>query len=198
MKKFFVLALLVSFIIVVSGCTRVLNPNIGNAGNEISYRYFPLVEDIYMVSQIVGQQASDDWYFNVYYKQLTEDIIKLPALYQMINHFGISKERLVRENENYIGALYHLDDYIINALYQEEALMMELLKHPLALYFDGEIYTYYEMRGNLIEAVQNIPSDVKAEYFALIEAKSETDETLRELKENIDAFWQSYETGIYP
>jgi len=116
----------------------------------------------------------------------------------MINAFGISKDDLIRENEKHIGKSGHLDEYVIDALYQEEALMMYLLRHPLALYFDGEIYTYYEMRGNLLEAVQNIPSDVKAEYFALIEAKSEADETLKELKDNIDAFWQSYETGIYP
>ena len=180
----------------------VYNPDMSGGdiggGNDISYRYFPIAENTYVATQVVGQEAADDWYVNYYLSQPPLEAIALPALYQMINAFGISKDDLIRENENHIGSPNHLYEYVIDALYQEEALMMYLLRHPLALYFDGEIYTYYEMRGNLLEAVQNIPSDVKAEYFALIEAKSEADETLKELKDNIDAFWQSYETGIYP
>ena len=185
----------------------VYNPNIGGGGTEVSYRYFPIAEDIYVASQIVGQEAGNDWYVDVYLSKQPEEAIALPALYQMISYFGISKEELVRENENHIGSTNHLDEYVIDALYREEALMMYLLRHPLALYFDGEIYTYYQMRGSITISVfdfmtpdplDHIPADVKDEYFTIIEERCEADETLRELKENIDAFWQSFETEVFP
>ena len=181
------------------------NPNIGGGGNDISHRFFPTAENIYVASQIVGQDAGENWYVDVYLSMPPEEAIALPALYQMIIAFGISKEELIRENENHIGTPNHLDEYVINALYKEEALMMYLLRHPLALFFDGEIYTYYQMRGSLVvsdvfitEPLDHIPADVKDEYFALVEARSEADETLRELKESIDAFWQGFETEIHP
>ena len=184
----------------------VYNPNIGGV-NEISYRYFPIAENIYVASQIVGHETSEDWYVNVYLSLSPEEAIQLPTLYQMINAFGISKNDLIRENENYIGSSNHLDEYVIDALYQEEALMMYLLRHPLALYFDGEIYTYYQMRGSIVVSIfdfmtpdplDHIPADVKDEYFAIAEERSNADERLRELKENTDAFWQSFETGVFP
>jgi len=180
----------------------VYNPDMSGGdiggGNDISYRYFPIAENTYVATQVVGQEAADDWYVNYYLSQPPLEAIALPALYQMINAFGINKDDLVLENEKHIGSSNYLDEYVIYALYQEEALMMYLLRHPLALYFDGEIYTYYQMRGNTDETVQSIPAEVKAEFFALVETRSEADEALRELKENIDAFWISIETGTFP
>ena len=179
----------------------VYNPNIGGGGYEISYRFFPMAENLFVASQIVGQEAYDDWYVNVYLNQSPEERVRLPALYQIINAFDISMEDLIRENESYTGSDYYLDEYVVDALYRDEALMMYLLRHPLTLYFDGEIYTYYEVRGFATGGIQltpshesmwNLPSEVYEEYFDRIESIGETNEDFRDIIENIDAFWETH------
>lgn len=166
----------------VSSGADITPPAIGGSDPTFSRKYIDEVYNIYICDEIVGREASDKWVNEVFLKLSPEEQEALPNVYMMIVAFDISKEALERKNKELGGD--ELQQSTIDALYLEDVEEIKrALKNPLALYYDGEIYTFDELRAKRNE---DIPSDVLSEYFDFIESVSEENGTLKYDLELID------------
>lgn len=164
-------------------------PMIGGADYAFSRKYVDDVYDIYLAGQIVGQEACDEWVNNVFLVKAPEEQIEIPPLYQMIHDLNISKEDFLTKNAEFIDSpdMYFSED-IISALYLNDIdEMKEKLINPLALYYDGEIYTFDELsKSQNSHMVTGIPADVMNNYLEYIEAVCEENGIIKYMQEDID------------
>jgi len=93
----------------------------------------------------------DDWVNNVYLKKSKEEQNALPTLAQAVIELAIPPDdfKAINDARRKRGSGMVLDDKVIDALYAEEAVMKEKLVHPLALYANGEVYSWNEVRALL-------------------------------------------------
>ncbi len=143
--------------------------------DQLEEKYVLPVNNIYCASLITGQEKRDDWVDNVYKKQSREERRKIPALYQMIRYFNIEKSDLIKVYTDWYGKDLETEmpSVFIDALYEDdEKIMKQKLVSPYALYYDGEIYTWYDIlsaSNNTNEMMQkevlNIPNDVLTAYL---------------------------------
>lgn len=98
--------------------------------------------------EAVDPDALNDWVSNVFLKKSTEEQNALPTMYQAVRDLGITKEKLIEVNESRkaLGTEMILTDEYIDALYLEESEMKKQLIHPLALLYEGTIYTWETIR----------------------------------------------------
>ena len=104
----------------------------------------------------------------------------------MIVDLDIAKEDLIRKNNEYADYPdQYIPEEIIDSLYRDdvEAVKQEL-KSPLALYYDGEIYTFDELLKSTSKI--NIPTSVLQEYFDYIERVCEQNGIIKYMQEDID------------
>ncbi len=110
----------------------------------------------------------DTWINEVYLKQTAEEQNAIPDMVQVIRALNIKKEDLVALNDarRSLGETEMiLTDAEINALYiDDEAEMKKALVHPLSLYWEGEIYAWYEIEG-APNTKFDIPEDVWVAYY---------------------------------
>jgi len=124
---------------------------------------------------ILPEGALNRWEEEVFLKQSEEDQNGLPTMYQAIQGLKISKEDLIALNDNrkelceefgYPDEMILPDEYI-DALYLPEEEMKKALLNPLALYYEGEIYTwealYHKDTGDAL--LKEIPDSVMDEYI---------------------------------
>ncbi len=171
-------------------------PMIGGSDYTFSRKYIEKVYNIYLASQIVGQEARDEWVNNVLLVKSPEEQGALPTIYQMIHDLNIPKEDFIAENDKYVDypGMYFSED-IISALYLEDIEeMKKQLVNPLALYYEGEIYTFDELsQSQNAQMAANIPADVMSEYLGYIETVCDENGILKYMQEDIDGVKMKYQ-----
>ena len=173
------------------------NLPIGGGNYTFNREFIDEVYNIYLITEIVGQQARDEWVNNVFLQQTEEEMNALPTIYQAIRDLNISREQFESKNDSYAGTENYFSDEIIDALYcGNEEEMKILLANPYALVYDGEIYTFDELSKNpaLISA-SGIPMDKVKEYLDYIESVLENAGILKYEQERIDNLREYCETG---
>ncbi len=159
-------------------------PAIGGSDYTFLRKYIDEVYNIQLASEIVGKEARDEWVNNVFLKKSAEEQEAIPPIYQIIVDLEISKEDLIQKN-NENGGIY-LSAETIDALYQEDIEeVKKALMSPLALYHEGEIYTFEELSRKTRMAV-DIPTETLDEYFDFIEAVCEQNNLSKYMQESID------------
>lgn len=93
----------------------------------------------------------------------------IPVMYQAVHELGISKNQLkaLNDSRKELGQYMILSDEYINSLYiQDDSDMKQALVNPRALYYDGEIYTWYELSTEATASViSQIPQNVMNDYI---------------------------------
>lgn len=142
--------------------------------NPSKSKFTEITYDIYTASDLIGRQAGEEWFYNVFLNQSVDDQNRTPILYQMVKYFGINKDDLI---DSYVK-MYGWDaKNIVEALYEpDENIMMLKVANPYALVFNGEIYTWFEILAaarNLLPEIYNeivnIPKEVFTQYFKQID-----------------------------
>lgn len=159
-------------------------PAIGGGDYAFLRKYIDEVYNIHLASEIVGREACQKWVDNVLLKKSAEEQEAIPPIYQIIVDLKISKEDLIKKN-NEKGGIY-LSAETIEALYEEDIeTMKKSLMSPLALYQDGEIYTFDDL-SKKTRMVVNIPTETLDKYFDYIETVCEQNGLLKYMQESID------------
>ena len=118
---------------------------------------------------ILPEGALDQWVNDVFLNQSEEKQNQLPTIYQAIKGLNISKDDLIALNESrkQFGTEMILSDKYIEALYMSEAEMKKELVNPVALYYEGEIFTWEELNNEskLNSTAKAIPTSVMNEYI---------------------------------
>ena len=174
-----------------------INPQIGGGDYIFSRKFRDEVYNIYLITEIVGQQARDEWVNNVFLQQTEEEMNALPTIYQAIRDLNISREQFESKNDIYAGTENYFSDEILDALYcGNEEEMKILLANPYALVYDGEIYTFNELSNTPATcSAQSIPADVMEEYLDYIESACNEAGILKYEQERIDNLREYCETG---
>lgn len=170
--------------------TSTESPAIGGGDYAFLRKYIDEVYNIQLASEVVGAEACDEWVNNVLLKKPAEEQEAIPPIYQIIVDLEISKEDLIKKN-NELGGIY-LSAETIDALYQEDIEdVKKALMSPLALYQDGEIYTFDELSKKTRMAV-DIPAETLDDYFDYIETVCEQEGIIKYMQENIDNVRKAY------
>lgn len=174
-------------------------PKIGGSDYAFSRKYIDKVYDIYLASQIVGQEAREEWVNNVLLAKSPSEQVEIPPLYQMIHDLNISKEDFIAKNAENIDTpgMYFSDD-IISALYLDDIEeMKKQLANPLALYYEGEIYTFDELSDSQnTRMAANIPTDVMNDYLEYIKIVCEENGIIKYMQEDIDRVQNTYQLAV--
>lgn len=162
-------------------------PNIGGSDYTFSRKYVDQVYNIYLACEIVGQEERDEWVDNVFLLKTPEEQDALPPIYQMIRDLNISKEDFIAENNKYVDYPgMHFSDDMISGLYQEDINEMKRqLASPLALYYDGEIYTFDELCQDT-KLAEDIPAEILGEYLDFIYEVCKQNEIIKYMQEDIN------------
>ena len=165
-------------------------PAVGGSDYSFLRKYIDEVYNIQVASEVVGKEACDEWVDNVFLKKSAEEQEALPPIYQMIVDLEISKEDLIKKNNENDGI--YLTAETIDALYLEDIEeVKKALMSPLALYHEGEIYVFEELSKNTSKAV-DIPTEILDEYFDYIETVCEQEGTIKYMQEEIDNTRMAY------
>jgi len=171
-------------------------PTDGCSDTDFMRRYVDEAENLYIVSQIIGSEEYENWVENVYLAKSSEEQNELPALYQIIHDLNISKEDFVAQNNEFIDYpdMYYSEE-VISALYLEDIEeMKKQLVNPLALYYDGEIYTFDELsEAQNTQTAADISADVISEYLGYIEMVCDESGILKCMQEDIDSVRKKYQ-----
>lgn len=169
-----------------------LSPAVGGSDYTFARKYVDEVYNIHIASLIVGREACDAWTNDVFLKKSPEEQEGIPTLYQIIVELGISKEDLIKQNDEYSGTDQYLSDYIIDSLYADDIeTMKQLLMSPMALYYNKEIYTFDELML-ATDKTTKIPKETLKKYFDYIETVCEKEGTIKYMQEDIDRARQAY------
>ncbi|NLE14079.1 MAG: hypothetical protein GX628_10450 [Clostridiales bacterium] len=118
---------------------------------------------------ILPEGTLDRWVNDVFLKQSEEIQNSLPTMYQAIRDLNIHKEDLIALNESrkQLGSKMIMSDEYINALYMPEIEMKQELVNPLALYYEGEVFTLEKLNDISSEKSVSkvIPVSVMNEYI---------------------------------
>ena len=165
-------------------------PPVGGSDYTFLRKYIDEVYNIQLASEVVGREVCQEWVDNVYLKRTAEEQEGIPPIYQIIVDLEISKEDLIKKN-NEKGGIY-LTAETIDALYLEDIdEVKKALMSPLALYHEGEIYVFEELSKNTSKAV-DIPTEILDEYFDYIETVCEQEGTIKYMQEEIDNTRMAY------
>lgn len=120
--------------------------------------------------EILPDGTLDDWIENTFLKKSPKEQEAIPVMYQAVHELGISKDQLeaLNDSRKELGQYMILSDEYINSLYiQDDADMKQALVNPRALYYDGEIYTWYELSTEATTAsvISQIPQNVMNDYI---------------------------------
>ena len=117
----------------------------------------------------------------------------------MIHDLNISKEDFIAKNAENIDSpgMYFSED-IISALYLDDIEEMEKqLVNPLALYYDGDIYTFDELsQSQNARKAAKIPADVMNNYLGYIELVCEENGIMKYMQEDINRVKNTYQLAV--
>ena len=165
-------------------------PAVGGSDYSFLRKYIDEVYNIQVASEVVGKEERDEWVDNVFLKKSAEEQEAIPPIYQIIVDLEISKEDLIKKNNENDGI--YLTAETIDALYLEDIEeVKKSLMSPLALYHEGEIYVFEELSKNTSKAV-DIPTEILEEYFDYIETVCEQEGTIKYMQEEIDNTRMAY------
>ncbi len=163
--------------------TPVDPPPIGGSDTSFSREYIDEVYNLVVCDEAVGREVGDKWVNEVFLKLSPEEMDAVPNVYMMIVDLNIPREALEEANRRLGGD--ELQQSTIDALYCGDVEeMKKALKNPLALYYDGNIYTFDKVRA---KKYTEIPTNVLAEYFDFIESECDKNGTLKYDLELIEA-----------
>lgn len=164
-------------------------PAIGGSDYTFSRKYIDEVYNIHLASEVVGREACQEWVDNVFLKKSAEEQEAIPPIYQIIVELEISKEELIKKNNEHDGI--YLSAATIDALYEEDIeTVKKSLMSPFALYYEGEIYTYDEFAETHVEA--DIPAETLDKYFDYIETVCKQEGIIKYMWESIDNTRKAY------
>jgi hypothetical protein len=145
-------------------------------GDDIFNRsYIDVVYNVWYATEIVGTDIIDEWKQEVYFKQDLDTISKLPTLYQAIRDLSIPKKDFLELNASFREKGIEwmmIPGYVLEALYLgDENAMKKILIHPLAFYYNGDVYTIDELRTMSAKEIKNtgIPKKDLEEFTDKIE-----------------------------
>ena len=165
-------------------------PAVGGSDYSFLRKYIDEVYNIHLASEVVGREACQEWVDNVLLKKSAQEQEAIPPIYQIIVDLEISKEDLIKKNNENDGI--YLTAETIDALYLEDIEeVKKALMSPLALYHAGEIYVFEELSKNTSKAV-DIPTEILDEYFDYIETVCEQEGTIKYMQEEIDNTRMAY------
>ena len=160
-----------------------VTPPIGGSDTTFSRDYIDEVYNLVVCDEAIGREVGDKWVNEVFLKLSPEEQNALPNVYMMIADLNIPREALEEANMRLGGN--ELQPSTIDALYCGDIEeMKKALMSPLALYHEGEIYTFDEIRANRYD---EIPKDVIVDYLDFIESECDKNGTLKYDLELIDA-----------
>ena len=169
-------------------------PAVGGSDYSFLRKYIDEVYNIHLASLVVGREACQEWVDNVFLKKSAQEQEAIPPIYQIIVDLEISKEDLIKKN-NEKGGIY-LSTETIDALYLEDIEeVKKALMSPLALYHEGEIYVFEELSKNTSKAV-DIPTEILDEYFDYIETVCEQEGIIKYMQEEIDNTRMAYGIAV--
>ena len=128
-------------------------------GEDPLRTYFITIVDggTYVTRRAIGDQAQSD-YLAEYREIHGWGKPALPAVYEMIRHFGVSKEEFSKYNDESIARIIENErviddhrsmfyqDWMIDALYcEDEEEMIRRLIVPSAMYRNGELFNIYDI-----------------------------------------------------
>ena len=158
-------------------------PPKGGSDTSFTREYIDEVYNLVVCDEAVGREVGDKWVNEVFLKLSPEEMDAVPNVYMMIVDLNISREALEEANRRLGGD--ELQQSTIEALYCGDVEeMKKALKNPLALYYDGNIYTFDKVRA---KKYTEIPIDVLSEYFDSIESWCDKNGTLKYDLELIEA-----------
>lgn len=171
-------------------------PNMGGY-DDLARKYIDFVYNIYYGTLVVGQEKTDQWVDNVFLKQSPEAQESIPPLYQMIQYFSVKKEELISVNNQFKepDSLMRMPEYVINALFDgNDSTMKQSLVSPLALYHEGEIYTWNditlaitnESNTDINKKIHNIPKDIIESYINRMSSIFEENGFTKYMQEDVD------------
>ena len=165
-------------------------PAVGGGDFMFLRKYIDEVYNIQLASEVVGREACQEWVDNVFLKKSAEEQEGIPPIYQIIVDLGISKEDLIKKNNENDGI--YLSDETIDALYQEDIEeVKKALMSPYSLYHEGEIYTFDELCADANLGV-DIPAETLDAYFDYIKKVCEQEGMLKYMQETIDNVRKAY------
>lgn len=174
-------------------------PMIGGSDTAFMRKYIEKAENAYIAYLIVGDEEYENWLNNVYLMKSSEERNEFPELYQIIHELNISKEDFVAQNNEFVDYpdMYYSEE-IISALYSDDVEeMKKQLINPLALYYDGEIYTFDELsQSKNARVAANIPADVMNNYLGYIELVCEENGIIKYMQEDIDRVQNTYQLAV--
>lgn len=163
----------------------------GGVYDPIYRRYVDEVYDIYPIGKIVGDEELDEWVQNVYLAQTAEAMDSQLALYQAVKYFDLKKEALYAYNSTIDDdySAMRIPEFVIEALYFDEADMKRQVAGVASLYYNGEVYSFDEVSRGATGVPDDIIRDYAAEiepilrdYFTESEYKKEYSKTIEALK----------------
>lgn len=167
----------------VSGKSNGVNSTVfSDNGDLLSRKYLNVTYEIYCCNKIVGDEAVDRWVNDVYLKKSEEEREASPALYQAVTELNIERSQIeaYNSNEKLNGGLT-VPAVILDAIYDMEFdEMKKELANPLALYYEGEVYTVYELKQVEEEGKISVPKETLHSFAqnakaTLIEEVGESD-----------------------
>ncbi len=165
-------------------------PAVGGSDYTFLRKYIDEVYNIHLASEVVGREACQEWVDNVLLKKSAEEQEAIPPIYQIIVDLEISKEDLIKKNNENDGI--YLSTETIDALYLEDIEeVKKALMSPLALYHEGEIYVFEELSKNTSAGV-DIPTEILKEYFDYIQTVCEQEGIIKYMQEEIDNTRMAY------
>lgn len=160
-----------------------VTPPIGGSDTTFSREFIDEVYNLVVCDEAVGREVGDKWVNEVFLKLSPEEQNALPNVYMMIADLNIPREALEEANERLGGD--ELQESTIDALYCGDIEeMKKALMCPLALYHEGDIYTFDEVRAKRYD---EIPKDVITDYLDFIESECDKNGTLKYDLELIEA-----------
>lgn len=122
---------------------------------------------------LLAEGELDTWVEEVYLALPPDEMDRLPTLYRAIHALGVSRDAFVAVNNlrRASGKSMVLDDAFIDALFadtEEEAV--RALLHPFALYADGRVYSWNEMRALRQSGALTLSPEEETAYLSRIEA----------------------------
>ena len=164
--------------------------------DEFNFRFLANMENIYYADVIKGADIVQEWVDTVYLRLSEKEMNDVPALYRVIHDLSISKEELIALNDELMSFNEKSEDaissmcfepYIIDALFNDDiAEMKRVLVAENAFFYDGEIYTWTQVR----KAVNaGTISELGLPKYALL---SFADERLAEFSQ-IQSEWSGYQ-----
>ncbi|MBE6687906.1 MAG: hypothetical protein E7588_01360 [Ruminococcaceae bacterium] len=157
---------------------------VGGSDYTFSREWMDETYNLYIASVVVGRESSENWVNEVFLKKTPQEMDALPNIYMMIVDLGISKEDLIKANNEYGSG--DLTPEMIDALYLDDVEdVKKALMNPNALYCNGNVYTFDKIK-NSNGAFTEIPVEVLADYLNDIQELCVRENTIKYMLEEIN------------